>query len=303
MFSRFLSNLPAIKLPIEAGIVYKKFYRSFKPKIGSKMIGDECFDGDNSYNCEDIETAEAGGLEGLKDFCAQRRKKFTVSVEGNIGCGKSTLLEYFKDCDTVETIKEPVDKWTNLNGHNCLELLYQDPARWAFSFNQYAMKTRLDMHTHTPKVPVKMLERSLYSTRYVFVENSKTAGMLTHLEFAVLSEWFDFLIATQKIDVDLFVYLRAPPEICYQRIKKRNRKEERSGVPFEFIKALHDLHEDWLMKNQQSNILPAPVLVLDASKELPDMKKLYEKYSKEILCGCDTPVESLDSQTAALCLS
>ena len=43
--------------------------------------------------------------------------------------------------------------------------------------------------------------------------------------------------------------------------------------------------------------------VLDASKELPDMKKLYEKYSKEILCGCDTPVESLDSQTAALCLS
>ena len=57
MFSRFLSNLPAIKLPIEAGIVYKKFYRSFKPKIGSKMIGDECFDADNSYNCEDIETA------------------------------------------------------------------------------------------------------------------------------------------------------------------------------------------------------------------------------------------------------
>ena len=31
--------------------------------------------------------------------------------------------------------------------------------------------------------------------------------------------------------VSLSVYLRAPAETCYDRIKKRNRKEE-AGVPF-----------------------------------------------------------------------
>lgn len=30
------------------------------------------------------------------------------------------------------------------------------------------------------------------------------SGMLTDLEFAVLSEWFDFLTTTQRVDVDLF---------------------------------------------------------------------------------------------------
>jgi deoxyadenosine/deoxycytidine kinase len=69
-----------------------------------------------------------------------------VSVEGNIGSGKSTLLKYFDDSPYVEALREPVDLWTNLKGHNALELLYKDPARWSFSFNNYALLTRLEMH-------------------------------------------------------------------------------------------------------------------------------------------------------------
>ena len=42
-------------------------------------------------------------------------------MEGNIGCGKSTMMEYFKNCsDSVEVVPEPLEKWTNLNGHNAL---------------------------------------------------------------------------------------------------------------------------------------------------------------------------------------
>lgn len=43
-----------------------------------------------------------------------------VAVEGNIGSGKSTLLKYFESSPNVETIKEPLDKWCNLDGHNVL---------------------------------------------------------------------------------------------------------------------------------------------------------------------------------------
>lgn len=231
---------------------------------------------------DDLENID--GAHALKQFCQKRKRKFTVSVEGNIGCGKSTLLNYFKTCPAVEALKEPIQQWTDIKGHNALQLLYEDPPRWSFSFNNYSLLTRLEMHQHTPSVPVKMLERSLFSTRYVFVENSHKNGDLTSLEYAVLSEWFDFIISTQKkVEVDLFVYLRAPPEICFERIQKRNRKEE-TGVPYEFIKSLHTLHEDWLI-NQTHYTVPGPVLVLDASHELPKMEKIYEEYKSKILCG------------------
>ncbi|XP_074648250.1 thymidine kinase 2, mitochondrial-like [Tubulanus polymorphus] len=222
----------------------------------------------------------------LKNLKSPRQSKFTVSVEGNIGCGKSTLIEFFDNSPVVEAIKEPVEKWCNLRGHNALELLYQDPVRWSFSFNNYAQLTRLQMHRTKTKKAVKMLERSLYSTRYCFVENSYRDGIITELEYAVLSDWFSFIIDIEDVKVDLFVYLKADPEICYDRIQKRARKEETgdSGVPFELIEKLHDLHEKWLIEQTVAK-LPAPVLVLDANRNLPQMKDVYELHRREILCG------------------
>lgn len=249
------------------------------------MIGDNNYTseflGVGDMTIEDLEKLD--GVQGLKEFCQKRTKKFTVSIEGNIGCGKSTLLQYFQNCPTVQTLVEPVDKWTNLKGHNALQLLYEDPQRWSMSFNQYALLTRLEMHKQKTVEPVKMVERSLYSTRYVFVENSFNSGELTSLEYTVLCDWFDFITDSQKVKVDLFVYLRAPPEVCYERIHKRHRKEE-EGVPFEFIESLHDLHEDWLI-HQTKYKVPGPVLVLDASHELPKMMEMYEAHKSEILFG------------------
>ena len=54
---------------------------------------------------------------------------FIVSIEGNIGAGKSTMLQFFKKYSEVELIPEPVSQWCNLNGHNLLGKLYEDPKR------------------------------------------------------------------------------------------------------------------------------------------------------------------------------
>lgn len=224
------------------------------------------------------------GVDALRRFFSKRKRKFTVSIEGNIGCGKSTLLKYFDTCPTVETLREPVSQWCDLQGFNTLQLLYEDPKRWTFSFNNYALLTRLEMHRHKPVVPVKMLERSLHSTKYVFVENSFVKGYLNNLEYAVLSEWYDHLISFEETAVDLFVYLRASPEVCYERMKRRNRNEE-AGVPLDFLEDLHELHEEWLIRQSRFPV-PGSVLVLDASYELPKMHQLYEKHKSEILCGC-----------------
>ena len=59
-------------------------------------------------------------------------KPFVVTIEGNIGSGKSTMLEFYRSLEEVQLHPEPVDKWTNLNGQNLLQKLYEDPKRWSF---------------------------------------------------------------------------------------------------------------------------------------------------------------------------
>ena len=57
-------------------------------------------------------------------------RPFTVLVEGNIGSGKSTYLKHFsKLSKDVDIITEPVDKWRDLNSHNLLQMMYEDPQR------------------------------------------------------------------------------------------------------------------------------------------------------------------------------
>lgn len=207
----------------------------------------------------------------------------TVAVEGNIGSGKTTLLEYFKTSTFVEALREPIEQWTNIQGHNALQKLYEDPKRWSFSFNMYAQLTRIQMHTKKSTKPIKMLERSLYSTRLCFVENDYKNGTINGMEYSILTNWFDWLVKSQKAAVDLIVYVRADPEICFERIQKRSRKEE-ALVPYSLIKDLHMLHEDWLIE-QKSVKPPAPVIILDANRDYSEMKQLYETHRQEILCG------------------
>lgn len=67
-----------------------------------------------------------------------------IAVEGNLGAGKSTYLSFVqKVFPSIEIIKEPVDEWQNIRGHNLLELFYKDSKRWSFTFQTYAMISRM----------------------------------------------------------------------------------------------------------------------------------------------------------------
>lgn len=45
------------------------------------------------------------------------------------------------------------------------------------------------------------------------------------------------------------VYLRTDPDVAYQRIQERGRKEE-SALTLDYLTKLHQLHEDWLIHNE-----------------------------------------------------
>ena len=151
-----------------------------------------------------------------------------------------------------------LDQKTSQYSH--FECLY----RWAMPFQSYVQLTMLEHHLQSrPGRTVKLMERSIYSARYCFVENMHNSGVMEGSEFEVLDQWYNFATGESGLDigVDLIIYLRTTPEKALERMQERNRGEE-AGVPLDYLKELHNLHEDWLIHKKHP--VPAPVLVINA---------------------------------------
>ena len=61
-----------------------------------------------------------------------------------------------------------------------------------------------------------------------------------------------------------------------RRLRDRSRGEEHL-IDEDYIRTLHSLHEDWLMEKKFP--VPAPVLVVDANKDISDMTELFRVIS------------------------
>lgn len=232
-----------------------------------------------------------------------RRVLGTICVEGNIGCGKTTFLDYHKkrlqEAGHAEpgVFAEPVEKWRNVEGENLFHYLYKDPTRYSLAFQTYVQLTMMKLHMSRPK----LMERSIYSARYCFVENLYRLNYLSRLEYVILDKWFKHLVlngcdekATNfgenfefqqlsdptGVNIDMIIYLRCKPQKVLDRIRVRSRKEEKD-ISYDYILSLHNLHEDWLMSGKYP--VPAPVLVLDTNCQQSSLVTLYEKASPYIL--------------------
>ena len=53
-----------------------------------------------------------------------------------------------------------------------------------------------------------------------------------------MDSWWQWLDTHMGLDLDLIVYLRTTPEVAFDRMRSRRRKEE-SGAQLDYIKALH----------------------------------------------------------------
>ena len=197
--------------------------------------------------------------------------------------GKSTFLDHYQKLNNVAVYTEPVDKWRDLNGHNLLQLMYEQPERHSYTFQSYVQLTMAKVHTARTNKPIKIIERSLWSARYVFAENLLRSHKMAKSEFEVLNAWFEFLQSCpQEIDlgIDLVIYLRTSPEVAYQRLKERARPEEKI-VPLEYLQELHNLHEEWL--KDTTNTGGGKILVIDADKDIEQVPDVYSEHESTIL--------------------
>ncbi|KFU94385.1 hypothetical protein M959_11397, partial [Chaetura pelagica] len=108
--------------------------------------------------------------------------------------------------------------------------------------------------------------------RYVFAKNLFEVGHLQPLEWAIYQDWHSFLLQQlgPRATLQGFLYLRAEPQTCLERLRRRARSEE-SGIQLGYLQQLHSQHDQWLLEKTTEIHFPdmknVPVLVLDVDKD------------------------------------
>jgi len=202
---------------------------------------------------------------------------YTIVVEGNVGAGKSQFMSNFENLQDVEVIYEQVEEWKNHRGINLLDLLYKNKENNFVTFQMKAFMTQLSAHLKRGS-KVKIIERSLHSARYCFIENARKEG-INNVACSLLEDWFEMLVENIPLKVDLIIYLRTSPHIAMARTQGRRRKEE-EDLKLEFFDRIHQVHDNWLLRNKF--IVPAKVVVINADKYAKELEPEIMKIMRTI---------------------
>ncbi|XP_026540498.1 deoxyguanosine kinase, mitochondrial isoform X1 [Notechis scutatus] len=248
-----------------------------------------------------------------------------LSVEGNIAAGKSTFVGLLRKAFPAWRLTpEPVAMWQEVRAAatgrqacpspvfgNLLEMVYRKPSRWSYTFQTYSCLSRLKVQlaAQSPRSPeaVLVFERSVYSDRYIFAKNLFEIGHMTEIEWIIYQDWHTFLLQTfgDQLALHGFLYLRAPPEVCFERLRCRSRPEEKE-VQLSYLEQLHVQHENWLAKKttliHSEALRDVPVLILDVTKDFEndpnEQRKLVGQVKTFMKTLCS---DSLPSISTTVC--
>jgi deoxyadenosine/deoxycytidine kinase len=210
-----------------------------------------------------------------------------ISVDGNVGAGKSYFLEAIKESfPDVEVVLEPVGEWMrlkNAEGKSLLELFYEDKRRWAYTFQNCAILTRLKLIREaaaSTKKRIILTERSVLTDRYVFAEMLREAGDIDALEWDLYMNWFNSFAG--ELPISGIIYLNTSVETAATRIVKRGRHGE-DHIPLDYLSALDRQHQKWLAS------VDKPVLRLstESGSSLSDNIARLRAFINELVLGCE----------------
>ncbi len=215
-----------------------------------------------------------------------------VSLEGNIGAGKTEILSYYRFDAGARLLWEPISEWVAFKEYNLLDLKYKDKhghKNHEFNFQILANCTRQEQMLSTAHSRmVRLMERSNHSGFHVFAKTARNQGKLTNLQMELLKKMLESSTcgpAEVATTPDLIIYLQVTPETCYDRVKKRGRKEEKD-LRLGDLRELHEAHEKWLnvdKKHQGSWAVPCPVVRISNNGDKNDIAEVITQINTIVL--------------------
>ena len=67
-----------------------------------------------------------------------------------------------------------------------------------------------------------------------------------------------------------YIYIQTPPEICFERIKERDRQSE-NNISYDYIVKLHEYHEYFFTSMKQKGV---DITIIDGDKKIEDICKI-----------------------------
>lgn len=205
--------------------------------------------------------------------------KFIV-FDGLIGAGKTTLIKKLEEGMKekglrVKALTEPVQVWRETGA---LEHFYKDIKQNCYEFQTFVYISRIKdiLNNIENDIDIYLLERSIFSDRYIFVEMLKED--MGQIRMNMYDEWCELWKHILPFEFNLFIFLDTNPEISMERLHKRNRGEEVGGVSLEYQTKLREAHLHFY-----NNILPNmdyKSVVIDNSEMKLDINEMKYKILK-----------------------
>ena len=177
-----------------------------------------------------------------------------ITLDGIPGSGKSTILreleKYLKNKGlNVICLQEPVDEWmkmVNTKGETLFELYYKDQKRYALAFQLQVLHTRFELFEKTIREnegAFIITERDIVSDYKIFTQMLYDNGMFEEIEYKLYQQLFEsYNSRLEKMcKINFRILLETPVEECFERMKKRGRKEEKD-VSFEYLNKVMEYH-------------------------------------------------------------
>jgi len=183
-----------------------------------------------------------------------------IVIDGNIGVGKTTLIK--KLSKNFNTHLENILEWDSW-----LKEFYKNPKKNSLGFQMCVLLHHIKKKNCDLDKQIHILERSTISCNKIFGKLLVDDNLLSLQEYNLCDKYdknFGWI-------PDYIIYIKTPPEICLNRIKKRNRKGENS-ISLDYLKKLHNKYEKLYNSNKY------PVYIVNGNLDINMIHNIVLKF-------------------------
>ena len=193
-----------------------------------------------------------------------------IVVEGPIGVGKTSLAKILANEFQALTVFERVEE------NPFLAKFYKARETFAFQNQTFFLLSRYQQQ-------MELTQQDLFNQStvadYLFAKDAIFATLTLSNEELKLYQQIYGLLNARVVKPDLVIYLQARPEVLYKRLKKRDKKYERS-VTFEYLSEVAQAFNQFFFRYEETPLLVVNTSEIDfvaSSKDLADLIREINK--------------------------